>query len=72
MKKFEIIISSPPDREFLVAEIWDGDKMVAEINQEKEHIEVEIYISKDKNSISLDLDPLLDALIDAKKKLINR
>ena len=46
MKTLTIEIVSPPDKENLVAEIWQDDQMIAEINQEKKQLELEIYINK--------------------------
>lgn len=40
---FEILITSPPDREKLVAEIWFEKNLIAEVNQENEILEIEIY-----------------------------
>ena len=37
MSKFKIEISSVPDRENLVSEIWHNEILVAEINQENEN-----------------------------------
>ena len=36
--EFTIEISSPIDRENLVAEIWRGDELIAELNFENEQI----------------------------------
>ena len=33
MKKFEILITDVPDRENLVAEVWYGETLIAEINK---------------------------------------
>jgi hypothetical protein len=41
--KFRITIASPPDREKLVAEVFFDDEQVAEINQEADELQVEIY-----------------------------
>ncbi len=67
MKKLTIEITSPPDRDELVAEIWDNDQMIAELNQESENLELEVYCSE--NSIQLDYESFLSALIEAKEKL---
>lgn len=67
MKKLTIEITSPPDREELVAEIWDKDQMIAELNQESENLELEVYSSE--NSVQLDYESFLNALIEAKEKL---
>lgn len=68
MKAFEIIIASPPDREKLVAEIWRSSKMIAEINQENEKLELEIYLEKEE-SLKLDYKVFLEVLKDACEKL---
>ncbi|MGB3464930.1 MAG: hypothetical protein WBA74_06665 [Cyclobacteriaceae bacterium] len=67
MKKLTIEITSPPDRDELVAEIWDNDQMIAELNQESENLKLEVYCSE--NSIQLDYESFLSALIEAKEKL---
>lgn len=43
MNKFRIEITSHPHREKLLAEIWFGEIHVAEINQEGEDLEIEIF-----------------------------
>lgn len=43
MNKFNINIASVPDRDKLVAEIWYGETLIAEINQESEDPAIEIY-----------------------------
>lgn len=67
MKKLTIEITSPPDREDLVAEIWRKDQMIAEVNQESENLELEVYCSE--NAIQLDFESFLTALLEAKEKL---
>lgn len=42
-KGYEILIVSPSDREYLVAEITKADNFYAEINQEKGFLEIQIY-----------------------------
>ncbi|MBQ0738835.1 hypothetical protein [Aquimarina celericrescens] len=70
MRKFKIEITSVPDREELVAEIWEGDTMVAELNQEdKDNLKLEIYSNKE-NRISLDYLDFVEALKVAKEKLL--
>lgn len=66
MKEFEILITSPPDREKLVAEIWSGENLVAEINQESDNLEIEIYASE---KLVFSLDDLLEILERAKERL---
>ncbi len=64
MKEFEVLITSPPDREKLVAEIWHDNIFVAEINHETENIEIEFYL---KQKISFDLNDFLKTLEIAKR-----
>ncbi len=67
MNRFEIIIASPPDRERLVAEIWHNNILVAEINQEAESLEIELYKNE---KLIFNLNEFLLALEDAKKALL--
>ena len=53
MSKFYIELSSVPDRENLVAEIWYEKKMVAEVNKETEKFVIEFYLDE-KKSFMLD------------------
>ena len=66
MKEFEILITSPPDREKLVAEIWSDENLVAEINQESDNLEIEIYASE---KLVFSLDDLIEIFERAKKRL---
>jgi len=67
MEKYLIEITSVPDREKLVAEIWLNDFLVAEINQDNEFLEIQFYF--DKSQI-INFDIFLETLINAKKELI--
>jgi len=64
-----ISISSPPDREKLVAEIFWGNDQWAEINQERENLEVEFYPRTDGSPWRINYDDALKALEQAKEKL---
>jgi hypothetical protein len=68
MKKLTTEIASPPDRENLVAEIWQGDQMIAEINQESDHLELEIFTNKE--DLKLNYDDFIEILKKAKEMLI--
>lgn len=70
MNNFSIEISSVPDREYLVAEIWFNDTLVAEINQEKQELELEIYCEFKK--INLPFNDFLIILQNARDKLTLR
>ncbi len=67
MKKFEILITDVPDRENLVAEVWYGETLIAEINQETKKLEIEFYLNE---KIAFDLNEFLIALENAKGLLI--
>ncbi len=68
--KHRICISSPPDREKLVAEIFFGDTQWAEINQERETFEVEFYPRPDGEPWRIDYQDALSALNEAKRSLM--
>ena len=67
MSQFKIEIASVPHRENLVAEIWYSEVLIAEINQEKENLEIQLY---PVGEISVNLEEYLDALHTAKKELL--
>lgn len=49
MSEFNIELSSVPDRENLVAEIWYGEKMIAEVNKESGRFVIEFYLDEKKH-----------------------
>ncbi|MFZ0565134.1 MAG: hypothetical protein WAM28_02985 [Chlamydiales bacterium] len=67
--KYRICISSPPDRDNLIAEIFFGDNQLAEINQEKGLFEIEFYPRSDGKLWQIDLFSVINALNEAKVKL---
>ena len=69
MSKFNIELSSVPDRENLVAEIWYGKKMVAEVNKETEKFVIEFCLDE---KISFMLDEFLEVLENAKRRILER
>ena len=71
MQDFEILITSPPDRENLVAEIWLQNQMIAEINQENKTLELEIFV-KENGTIKLSYNEFINILKEARKKLVGR
>ena len=68
--KTEILITSPPDRERTVAEIWGDDDQLAEINDESGYVRVEIYPRLDGKPWLLPYDDLLQLLEQAKISLV--
>lgn len=63
---FEVLIASYPDRENLVAEIWYDNLLIAIVNKESEHLEIEFYL---REQIAFEFDALFEALKIAKEKL---
>lgn len=68
--EYRICISSPRDRDKLVAEVFIGDTQWAEINQEREALEVEFYPRPDGEPWRMDLEAALEALNEAKRRLL--
>ena len=66
---FRICISSPPDREHLVAEIFFGEAQWAEINQEDRILRVEFYARPDGEAWRIELDNAIAALNEGKRRL---
>lgn len=66
---YRINISSPPDREKLVAEIIFDNVQWAEVNQETSVLKVEFYSRPDEEPWCMSLDTALKALNEAKGKL---
>lgn len=67
MIKYKIEIASVPDKENLVAEIWCDELLIAEINQENEELEIELFIDEKK---SFELNEFLELIQMAKRKLL--
>jgi hypothetical protein len=66
MNKMKVEITSVPDRENLVAEIWFDENLIAEVYQENEVLNVEFYISP---GMALPFEEFQEALKIAKDKL---
>lgn len=69
MSKFNIELSSVPDRENLVAEIWYENKMIAEVSKESEKPVIEFYFV---GKVSFVLDEFFEVLENAKRRIIER
>ena len=69
MSKFNVELSSVPDRENLVAEIWYEKKMVAEVNNETENFVIEFCLVEKKSFM---LDEFLEVLENAKRRILER
>ena len=70
MPNISLELASPPDREKLVVNLMIDHEQVAEINQETETLQVEIYGRRDGQPWILDFDDLTNALKNAKSRLI--
>jgi len=68
--RFRISISSPPDRELLVAEVFFDDVQWAELNQESGALKLELYPRPDSQPWVFDLEEALQTLQAARIKLV--
>jgi hypothetical protein len=64
-----VSISSPPDREFLVADIMLNAMQVAEVNIESGLLEIEIYPHPANSPWKFDFNEFLSSLNEAKARL---
>lgn len=69
MKNFSIILASVPDRSNLVAEIWHDNRMIAELKQENEQLQIEFYLNEPK---SFDYLSFCEILKEAEEKLLKK
>jgi hypothetical protein len=70
MSKLEAMVTSPPDRESVVFEIWHENRQVAEISKEPGHgYEIEIYPAAGNGAWHLDLSEFKAMLEDGIKEL---
>jgi hypothetical protein len=67
---FTIELASVPDRDEVVAEIWWGDAMVAELHRGTTGgVEVEIYAAESREPWSFDLTSWLAVLVEAQRRM---
>ncbi|MBK8146920.1 MAG: hypothetical protein IPN69_18810 [Acidobacteria bacterium] len=71
-EEFRFCISSPPDRKYLVAEIFWGEEQVAEISRETSEFEVELYPRRTGQGWHLNFDEFINVLSLAKGALAER
>ena len=67
---FRVALISPPDREFLTAEIMLDDEQLAELNQEEDSLTLEIYPRRDGQPWRVSYEAVLKALMKAKERLV--
>lgn len=75
--KYEVIITSPPQYEELVAEIYFGGLFIAQLNKEKGDGSIELEIADavvDQSMVcrKINLDEFIEALEFAKNRLIEK
>lgn len=68
--EYRVSISSPPDRDKLVAEIFFGDQQWAELNQEDSELQLQLYPRSDDRPWEIPYSQIVTALEDAKKQLV--
>jgi hypothetical protein len=68
-QKARVCISSPPDRKYLVAEIFFGSEQWAELSQEGDNLRLEIYPRQNGRQWSLNFQEVVESLNEAKEKL---
>ena len=66
---WKVWISSPPDRERLVADIFFGTIQWAELNQENGHLCLEMYARPDGKPWAVPYELVSDALREAERRL---
>jgi hypothetical protein len=68
---FSVEIASVPDREDLVAEIWLGNEMVAEMQRKPDGcFLLELYPRHHQNPWSFELQDWMEALSEARRRLL--
>ena len=68
--EYRVCISSPHDRDKLVAEIFFGDEQLAELNQEGSELQLQLYPRSDGKRWELPYSEIATALGEAKKQLV--
>lgn len=67
---FTVELTSPPDRDEVVAEIWWGDVMVAELHHGASGAaEIEIYPTQSREPWTFDFASWLAVLAEAQREL---
>ena len=69
MSELDVEVSSPPDRKHLVADIVYNGVQVAEINQEKGDLQIEVYPTRTGEPWKFEYAAFLDAIRRAEQRL---
>jgi hypothetical protein len=70
--KITVQLASVPDRDNLVAELWDENEQWGEVSQETENLRLEIYprtSGENGNVWSFDLTEIIEKLKEAQKRI---
>jgi hypothetical protein len=67
----ELLITSPPDRERVVAELWRGNIQLAEVSNEDGALRIEVYAEPGTNRVVIPVDELQEALRRARRNLMS-
>ena len=69
MEKFLIQIASVPYRDKLISEIQYNNYIIAELNQERDEVRIEVF-SYDDLSVDFSVDDFIETIKAAKRKLV--
>jgi len=69
MGKISIFLASPPNRELLVAQLFDGDHQLGELNEDAGSMMLEIFPHSSSKPWEFEVDELIEALQEAKRRL---
>lgn len=67
--KFSIEVTSVPDRPGLVAEVWSGEELLAELRHEAGGVRVQLYPAPNRQSWDFTYEELTVALQQGRDKL---
>ena len=70
MTNITVDLASPADREKLVAQLMVGNEQLAELNQEGESLQLEFYARRDGQPWVVEYSDFINALLQAKEKLV--
>lgn len=70
-REIKVELTSVPDRDDLVAELWFDQSMLGELRKQSGRIQLELYSRKDGQPWDLDALILVDAINKARARLYN-
>jgi hypothetical protein len=66
----KLLVTSPPDRERVVVELWRDDVQIAEVSNDSGIPRIEFYAEPGTNRMDVSLDELEEALKKATENLV--